>query len=151
MVAIHRRLHGAEAQIITRESYEQLYRLANHDSLNVSDSEKYFGLVLKRWAEDSVGSSRLRERMDSFLEHDVYARSGVNWTEFKHLPTYELELLLERVIAKNERVAAAHTANINGLKTQDRKDRKKAEEQERRAAREHRTAQRSSDGTKFTN
>lgn len=110
-----------ELEILIRETYEHYHGIADHESLNVPDVEHYLGLVLKRDAEETYGSSRLSERMDAFLENDVAALTNESWTSFKNMETAELELLLERVEAKNRRKEKASKAFLDQMRAEDNK------------------------------
>ncbi len=97
--SVSRRLSSVEVKILLREAYETLYGIANHDSVAADDVETIFGLVLKRWSEDSVGPSRLCERMDIFLNKRVFEKTGVSWERFLERPIADNDLMIERVDA----------------------------------------------------
>lgn len=105
-------------QVLLRETYETLYGIANHDSVNPSLEEQAFGLVLKRWSEDTMRTGGMCGRMDVFIDRRMFERTGLSWNEFKTLPTGELELLIERVESYNQRESTIKGDALNQLEKQ---------------------------------
>lgn len=88
-----KRFVSTDVQILFRERYEQAHGIYDHKAA----TNDHFALVRHHWCEDVIGASRLRERMESFLEAKVGAPTNFNMSfqEFLEQPTYVCDLMLE--------------------------------------------------------
>ena len=78
-------------QIILRERYEQAHGIYDHKNAN----NDHFALIRQHWSEDAIGASRLRERLEGYLEARVMHHFGMSFKEFLEQPTYLCDLMLE--------------------------------------------------------
>ncbi len=74
-----------------RERYEQAHGIYNH----VGAKDDHFGLVKHHWAEDTISASRLRERLEAFIEFGAGRALNMSFTEFIDQPSYLCDLQLE--------------------------------------------------------
>lgn len=82
---------STDVQILLRERYEQAHGIYDHKAAE----NDHFALVRHHWCEDAIGSSRLRERMESFLEARVGHHFNLSFQEFLNQPSYVCDLMLE--------------------------------------------------------
>ena len=90
---VPKRFVSTDVQILLRERYEQAHGIYDHKAAG----NDHFALVRHHWCEDAIGASRLRERMESFIEARVGHPSHFNmsFTEFINQPPYVCDLMLE--------------------------------------------------------
>ena len=82
---------STDVQILLRERYEQSHGIYDHKA---ADGD-HFALVRHHWCEDAIGASRLRERMESFLEARVGQNFHMSFQDFINQPPYVCDLMLE--------------------------------------------------------
>lgn len=99
---VPKRFVSTDVQILLRERYEQAHGIYHHQGAK----DDHFALVRHHWCEDSISSSRLRERMEAFLDLGVGKHFNMSWNEFIDQPTYvcdlQLEILEKRAPVNNE-------------------------------------------------
>lgn len=86
-----KRFVSTDVQILLRERYEQAHGIYDHKA---ADND-HFALVRHHWCEDAIGASRLRERMESFLEARVGQNFHMSFQDFINQPPYVCDLMLE--------------------------------------------------------
>lgn len=74
-----------------RERYEQAYGIFDHKAVR----DDHFALVRHHWCEDTIVASRLRERMEAYLEARIGQNFHLSLTEFLDQPSYVCDLMLE--------------------------------------------------------
>lgn len=84
-------------QILFRERYEQAHGIYDHKNA----ANDHFALVRQHWCEDAIGASRLRERMEAFLDNRVGQLFHMSFNEFINQPTYVCDLMLEVLSKRN--------------------------------------------------
>ncbi len=93
---------STDVQILLREAYEQAFGIYDHRNA----TNDHFALVRQHWSEDAIGSSRLRERIEAFLDNKVGQQLHMSFNEFISQPTYlcdlQLEILSSRVPAQED-------------------------------------------------
>lgn len=87
-----KRLISTSAQIILRQKYETAFGIYDHEG---PDGEHPLALVMHNWSEDNVSYGRLRERMESFAEHNVGKYFNISFKDFIDMPTYSCDMMLE--------------------------------------------------------
>ena len=93
-----------ELQLLMTELYDEHYGICNHDIADHEDPMSLIGLHPK---EDRFTHSRLDYMRQDFIRYKVHEHSGLSYLEFKQLPLYEMELLLEdcrKIISKEVKV-----------------------------------------------
>lgn len=75
-----------------RESYEQAFGIYDHKNAPRDD---HLALVKHHWSEDSITSSRYRERLDAYLSNKVGTQLHMSFNEFISQPSYLCDLQLE--------------------------------------------------------
>ncbi|BAW19228.1 hypothetical protein [Ralstonia phage RP31] len=102
---VPKRFVSTDVQILLRERYEQAYGIYNHQGVN-----DHFALVRHHWCEDTIVASRLRERMEAYLDARIGQHFHLSWTDFINQPTYVCDLMLEildkRTPAQNQEIEA---------------------------------------------
>lgn len=91
MVKHPKRLVSTNVQILLRESYEQAYGIYDHKN----SKQDHLGLVRYHWCEDSIAGSRLRERLEAFIDRKVGQHLNLSFTQFLEQPSYLCDLQLE--------------------------------------------------------
>lgn len=91
------RLVSTNVQILLRECYEQAYGIYNHKAAEGD----HFALVRHHPSEDAITYSRLRERLEAFLDNKVGKELNMSFTEFINQPSYLCDLQLE-ILSKRE-------------------------------------------------
>lgn len=66
--------------------YETSYGIFNHD-IDMSP-ESAMAIVAMHPAEDPIIGSRLRERLERFVDYQVNTKLGLSWAEFVQQPTW---------------------------------------------------------------
>ena len=107
-------LKPGETALLLFEQYETKFGIYNHTSQLI---DRPLALVALQPNEDGTTNGRLAERMELFLENQVYKRFGVSWTEFTQMPHDDCEQMLEIAIRqqKAESILAGQiTAQMGG-------------------------------------
>lgn len=86
-----KRFVSTDVQILLRERYEVAHGIYDHKANN----NDHLALVKQHWCEDTIVASRLRERMESFLDLRVGHHFNLSFTEFLNQPSYVCDLQLE--------------------------------------------------------
>jgi hypothetical protein len=90
LVRVPKRFNSTDLQILLRERYERSHGIYDHQNAN-----DHFALVRHHWCEDTIIASRLRERMEAFVEKRVGHYFNISFTEFLEQPPYVCDLQLE--------------------------------------------------------
>jgi hypothetical protein len=93
---VPKRFVSTDVQILLRERYEQAHGIYDHKAAE----NDHFALVRYHWCEDAIGSSRLRERMESFIDARVGQNFNTSFPEFLNQPSYVCDLMLEVLNAR---------------------------------------------------
>lgn len=106
IVRIPRRFKSSEVQIVLRERYEMSHGIYDH----AKAKDDHFALVRQHWCEDTIGASRLRERLEAFLDTRAGQQLNMSFTEFINQPSYvcdlQLEILEKRLPAQHAELGA---------------------------------------------
>lgn len=98
-----------------RERYEQAYGIYDHKAA----SNDHFALVRHHWCEDTITASRLRERMEAYLDARIGQNFQLSFPDFLNLPTYVCDLMLETI----EKRAPAQDQELQTVLDEFNKDR----------------------------
>ena len=66
---------------------------------------------IHHWSEDAISASRLRERMDAFLDLRVGTAFNMSFTDFLNQPPYLCDMMLE-VLEKRAPAQEAELQNV---------------------------------------
>lgn len=84
--------------------YETTFGIHNHDkdSATGEDALRPLALVEMHWAENTDLDGRLYERMQQYMDRDVFKYFGESWSSFLNLPTHECMRMLEMCAKKQD-------------------------------------------------
>lgn len=102
-----KRFVSTDVQILLRERYEQAYGIYNHKGA----ANDHFALVRHHWCEDTIVASRLRERMEAFLDFRIGQSFNMSFNDFINQPSYVCDLMIEIM----EKRAPAQTQEVEAL------------------------------------
>ena len=86
------RLVSTEAQILLRDIYEVDFNIYRHDHPQATSP---LGLVLMNWNEDTVSQGQLRERLEQYIDVDIFKYFHLSFQEWVDQPSYLCDLQIE--------------------------------------------------------
>lgn len=111
-----KRLLSTDLQILLRGRYEQSHGIFDH----AAAEEDHFALVRHNWSEDTITASRLRERMESYLDATIHKHFGLSFTEFIDQPTYVCDLMIEVISVRGPRQDEELKKALDAFKENDK-------------------------------
>lgn len=114
---VPKRFVSTDVQILMRERYEQAHGIYDHRAAEGD----HFALVRHHWCEDTIIASRLRERMEAFVDARIGTAFHLSFTEFLEQPPYVCDLMLEVM----EKRAPIQDQELSALLTEFKRDGKK--------------------------
>jgi len=86
------RVEGFLAKIVTMESYDETFGIADY---GYDDPSRPFALVGMHPKEEYIKSSRLERLIKAFRKHNVHKYYGIGLQEFLNNPTHINQIILE--------------------------------------------------------
>lgn len=114
---IEKRLPASDIALWAMERYDIAYGIHNHDN---GTAENSLSLIKMRPSEDPIASSLITDRLRAFLDLKICTRTGLSWKEFKSLPSWECELIIEQVDALDKRAEAEASAALAKMQGGDK-------------------------------
>jgi hypothetical protein len=105
-------LRASDVMLMLRERYETTYGIFNHD-MPLAEPRP-LAVVAMHPKEDVLVGSLLYERLDQFIDKDVFKYTGLAWDRFLELPHYQCERILELCHKRKE----DHRKSMNGIADQ---------------------------------